>query len=225
MIDTNLIVIDGLPGSGKTTTAEWLTAQLQQHDIQLVYLSEYDTQHPLWWYQYWDGNNYLTPDFDNIPIGTFIQQSLSAWKGFVNLSHQLVLAESVFFQNAVAMFLMGGATSSQLMKYARTVQEIVQVLNPVLIYFRQNDIPNALQKICTIRGREFENELVENMESFPYLKQHNLKGLDSVAMLWNDIHKLTDDIFAESKIQKLAIDVSKEDWSDYRQRILDFLEL
>jgi deoxyadenosine/deoxycytidine kinase len=225
MIDTRLIVIDGLPGSGKTTTAEWLTTQIQQQNMKIWYLPEYDTAHPLWWYEYWDGNDYLTPDFDNISIENFLHTSLSKWRGFVDSADQLVLAESVFFQDAAAMFLMGGATPTRLMEYALDIQRIAQSLDPVLIYFRQNDVSNALQRICTIRGKEFEDELVTNMERFPYLKQRSLKGLDGVVALWQNIQKLTDAIFDEYKIRKLAIDVSDGNWLDYRQRIMRFLEL
>jgi len=208
MIDTKLIVLDGLPGSGKTTTAEWLTPQIKQQGIKTWYLSENDTAHPLWWYRYWDGKDYLTPDFDHIPIETFLDTSLSKWRGFVDSSNQLVIVESVFFQDAAAMFLMGGATPIQLIEYAHKVEQIAQTLNPVLIYFRQNDVPKALQKICAIRGKEFEDELVTNMESFPYLKQRKLKGLEGVATLWRDIHELADSIFEDYKIRKLAIDAS-----------------
>lgn len=225
MIDTRLIVLDGLPGSGKTTTAEWLTAQLQQQNIQTWHLVESDITHPLWWYQFWDGNDYLTPDFDTIAIETFLEASLSKWRGFVDSSNQLVITESVFFQDAIAMFLMGGATPTRLMEYAREVQQIAQALNPVLIYYRQSDVSSALQKICAIRGKEFEDELVTNMENFPHLKQRKLKGLDGVATLWQDIHKLTDSVFEEYNIRKLAIDASDGNWLDYRQRILKFLKL
>ena len=227
MIETKLIVLDGLPGSGKTTIAEWLTSQLQQQGTKIWYLPEYDTTHPLWWYSYWNGKEYLTPDFDNIPIETFLETSLSKWRGFVDsvqAADQQVIVESVFFQDAVAMFLMGGAAPVQLIEYAREVQRITHTLNPVLIYFRQNNVPYALQKICSIRGKEFEDELVSNMESFPYLKQRNLKRLEGVTALWQNIHELTDSIFDEYKIRKLALETSEENWLAYRQKILDFLQ-
>jgi len=228
MIDTKLIVIDGLSGSGKTTTAEWLTQQIQQQGIKIRYFSEYDTAHPLWWYEYWDGNDYVTLDYENMPIETFIATSLTKWETFtlaLDGSDQPVFAESVFFQDAVAMFLMGDAAPARLKEYARDIQRIIHGLNPVLIYFRQNNPSHALQRICAVRGREFENELVENMESFPFLKRQNLKGLAGVAALWQDVHELTDFIFDEYKIRKLAIETSAGNWPDYRQQILRFLSL
>jgi deoxyadenosine/deoxycytidine kinase len=226
--DTKLIVIDGLPGSGKTTTAEWLTGKFQREEMQIVFVSENDTKHPLWWYEYWNGDEYLTPDFDNIPIESFIETSLTKWRSFVDLiqqSEQKVCIESVFFQNAIGMFLMGGATPARLMEYALEVQLIAYPLNPVLIYFRQNNVASALQRICAIRGRDFESELLNNMESFPYLRQRNLKGMTGVTELWQDIQILADHIYSEYNFQKLTLETSKGEWLDYRQQILEFLDL
>lgn len=138
---------------------------------------------------------------------------------------QRYVAESVFFQNAVAMFLMGGGKRELLVEYAHDVQKITQNLDPILIHFRQNNTAAALRKICTLRGRDFEEELIHNMEQFPYLKQRQLKGLDGVAVLWQDIRALTDGLFDRFKIRKLALDTSEENWSSYHQQILDFLGL
>ncbi|HNB37308.1 MAG TPA: hypothetical protein PK414_13870 [Anaerolineales bacterium] len=227
-LDTKLIVIDGLPGSGKSTTAQWLILQLQQQGIHAKWLQEDDTFHPLWWYEYWDGTDYQPPDFDNIQIETFIETSLVKWKNFVtqvDASDQRTIAESVFFQNAVAMFLMGGAKPASLAEYAHEVQRITRELNPILIYFYQIDESIALQKICSLRGRDFEDELLHNMENFPYLRQRNLKGLDGVTVLWKETRKLTDKLFDEYTISKLAIENSLGNWPHYYRQIIDFLGL
>jgi hypothetical protein len=174
LLDSHLIVLDGLPGSAKTTTGQSLTSGLQGHGLNARWLPEAEVSHPLWWYQHWDGAEYQPPDFENIPIETFIQTSLRKWKDFVHLAHtnaQVHVAESLFFQNAVAMFLVGGAGPSMLVEYAQEVQEITPSLNPILIYFRQSDAATALRKICTLRGQAFEDELIHNMEQFPYLRQ------------------------------------------------------
>ena len=226
MLNTKLIVLDGLPGSGKTTTAKWLTSQLHQHGVETYWFQETDIAHPLWWYEFWNGTNYLPPDFDNTPVDRFIENSLAKWRDFVfkaEASEQVYIAESVFFQNAIAMFLMGGAESAQLIDYAHKVQQLAQGLNPALIYFYQNDISEAARKVCSLRGKEFTEELFNNMEQFPYLKQRKLKGLHGVTVLWREIRKLTDVLFAEYTIPKLGIENTTGDWSTYYEKVLGFL--
>jgi hypothetical protein len=225
---SRLIVLDGLPGSGKSTTGQWLTSQLQEHGLNTRWLPEADVSHPLWWYEHWNGTDYQLPDFENTPVEMFMQTSLGKWKDFTALTHtsgQQYVAESVFFQNSVAMFLMGGAKPVTLVEYAQDVQKITQSLEPILIYFRQNDVAVALRKICTQRGQDFEEELIHNMEQFPYLNQRKLKGLDGVTTLWRDICTMTDALFDEYTIRKLAIETSEGNWKSYCQRILEFLEL
>ena len=228
MLATQLIVLDGLPGSGKTTTAEWLNQELKERGIKTWYLPEYDTAHPLWWYDYWDGTDYHTPDFDHIPIESCISNSLSRWRDFSSSLLQttdriLVIAESVFFMNAVGMLLMGGADPARLLRYAREVRQIVRDLDPILIYFRQNDASTALHRICALRGLEFEQELLANMERFPYLKHRKLTGLKGVTVLWQDIQQLTDVLYLEYDFRKLALETSEGKWAEYRQHILQFL--
>jgi hypothetical protein len=227
LLDSHLIVLDGLPGSGKTTTGQWLTSLLQGHGLNVRWLPEAEVSHPLWWYQHWNGAEYQPPDFESTPIETFIQTSLRKWKDFVDralTNVQLHVAESLFFQNAVAMFLMGGARPAMLFEYAQDVQAIAQNLNPILIYFRHVDTATALRKICTLRGQTFEDELIHNMEQFPYLRQRGLKGLKGVTTLWSEICTITDTLYDKYTIHKLSIEISEGNWQMYHQQILDFLD-
>ena len=228
LLNSCLIVLDGLPGSGKSTTGEWLTAQLRGHGLNVCWLPETKESHPLWWYDHWNGKEYQTPDFENVPIEKYVQTSLSKWKVFTELmstSGQQYVAESVFFQNAVAMFLMGGGRPETLVEYAQEVQGITRSIDPVLIYFRQNDADAALRRICAVRGRAFEEELISNMERFPYLQKRELKGLDGVSRLWLNIATITDSLFEVYTLPKLAVDTSAGNWQSYRQQILEFLGL
>lgn len=226
--NSGLIMLDGLPGTGKSMTGQWLAAHLQQRGIHAHWLPEAHVPHPLWWYDYWNGKEYLVPDFDRTPIETYFQTSLKRWKEFTSspeLSEQLVVAESFFFQNTSAMFLMGGAHPNRLLEYAREVQQVTYPLQPSLIYLSHADSAAALRRICELRGLEFQDELIRNMESFPYLKHGDLKGLEGVSVLWQDIQTLTDSLFEEFPHPKLDIETSDGNWPAYRQLILEFLGL
>jgi hypothetical protein len=225
---TNLIVFDGLPGSGKSTNAHWLTHHLQKQGVNAVFVPESEIPHPLWWYEVWDGREFRTPDFDHVPIETFIQNSIKKWKDFATgivHTNQLYIVESFFFQNTVGMFLMGGAKPARVKEYAHEIQKITSRLNPHLIYFRQDDLAAALDRICAIRGKEFEDELTHNMEGFPYLRERHLKGLDGIATLWQAIQSITDALYEEYPVQKVVIETSQRDWQMYRQKILSLVRL
>jgi adenylate kinase family enzyme len=62
MFDTKLIILDGLPGSGKSTTAQWLELQLQRNGFDAQWYWEGDVPHPQWWYENWTGAEYAPPD-------------------------------------------------------------------------------------------------------------------------------------------------------------------
>lgn len=193
--------------------------------MKAIFLSESHKAHPLWWYEIWDGREYKTPDFEHFPIQAFMQTSIDKWKEFTTQADERIFViESFFFQNTVGMFLMGGAEPARLKEYAIEVQQITRRMNPILIYFHQDDPAAALRRICSIRGKEFETELIENMESFPFLSRRKIHGLDGVAILWENIQAITDAIFEESTIRKLAIETSGGNWQSYQRQILDFLD-
>jgi thymidylate kinase len=47
MIDTKLILVDGIPGAGKSTTAQFIARQLEKNGIKTKIYNETDNNHPL----------------------------------------------------------------------------------------------------------------------------------------------------------------------------------
>jgi thymidylate kinase len=47
MINTKLILVDGLPGSGKSTIAHFLARQMELNDIKVKWIYETIDDHPL----------------------------------------------------------------------------------------------------------------------------------------------------------------------------------
>lgn len=47
MLNSKLILIDGITGSGKSTTTQFLASQLKENDIKVKWYHETQTIHPL----------------------------------------------------------------------------------------------------------------------------------------------------------------------------------
>jgi hypothetical protein len=225
---TNLILADGLSGAGKSTMCQWLELQLRWNTINARWLFEADLPHPLHWWDYWSGATYRPPDLEHRTPAQFIEASIAKWSAFaaaISGTDQVWVVESALFLLGIGMLLQADAQPEQLLAYGRQVHDIIQGLNPILLYYRQNDVAAHVRKICTIRGTELEHELIANMQRTPYFKHRGLTGLDGVARLWSETQQITDALFPAYTIRKLALETSGGDWETYRRQIMDMVSL
>jgi hypothetical protein len=227
-LKTQLIIADGLSGSGKSTFCQWLDLQLRANKQQAHWIFEADVPHPLHWWNYWDGNTYRAPDFDQSTPAQFITTSVAKWKDFaaaIRASDTVYIVESSFFLLGIGMLLQADATPEELIEYGRQVQAIVQDLDPFLIYFRQRDVAVHVRKICDIRGKELEDDLTTNMERTPYFRRRDLRGIEGIVRLWSETQQITDALVPEYSIRKLTLETSGGDWEAYRQQVRSALSL
>ena len=122
MLDTRVIFVDGLPGSGKSTTAEYVAGALEQRGIPCRLLRERETDHPL------NVGGDLHPSgsttgarmFAAYTVRSFIEESLARWSAFVAEamgSERVSVLDSYPFQNSVRVLSQMDADLSTLAAY------------------------------------------------------------------------------------------------------------
>jgi hypothetical protein len=228
MLDTKLILIDGLPGAGKSTACQWLERQLRRNRLPARWIFEFELGHPLLWWDFWDGARYQMPDFERFSPAEMIEACLEKWQNFTATARgaaEIQVVEGALFCLPVWFHLQGDATPAQLLDYGRRVHDIIKEAKPILIYLRQDDVAGHLRRVCQIRGQAYEAELTANMERTRYLRHRGLKGLAGTTQLWQETARISDSLFAGYSIRKLAIETSGGDWAGYQQIMLDWLSL
>jgi hypothetical protein len=217
-----LIVVDGLSGSGKTTTCRWLEQQFQQRHISTSAFYEADVPHPLHWWHYWDGVRHHGPDFEHVLPADYMNASVERWKDFavaIQGSGDIVIVEGVLYCLAIGFFVQGDTPAQQLFTYNQRVENVIRPLAPLLIYLRQDTLETHARSVWASRGAAITHELIVNMERTPYLRRRDLRGFDGVIRLWQETQRLMDALFAQQTIRKLAIEVTRGDWTSYYQQI------
>jgi thymidylate kinase len=228
--DTRLILIDGLPGSGKSTTAEWLAARLHETGRDVTHLPEFGPGHPL------NVGGELHPAgamtgealFTQYTVESYAAESLERWCRYVAAHEEretVTVADSYPFQNSVRVLMQMGVETARLRAYFHSVEDVIAPLRPVVLYFRQSDPPCAIRTITAQRGPEWTEHLVATALRSPAAQARGLTGIEGVEALIREYSALMDTLGAESRFPRLVMEDCRGRWPECYAEILAFLDV
>ncbi len=228
MRDTRFIFVEGIMGSGKSTTAWFLTELLQQHSIAVRFLLEGPTvdepEHPLRLATALPHPNAVWLD---VTIEEYMALSLRKWRAFAQEARQsatVTVCDGLLFHGNMTDLMLMNASPERLRAYVAQIIETISDLNPVVIYFSHPDIARVLRRICDARGSKWETYQINWKVLSPYGREHSLQGFDGLVQLYQSYCAICEDIFAQLALLKLAIR-NEGDWAKYYEEILSFLQL
>jgi hypothetical protein len=225
MIATKLILIDGLVGAGKSTTAQRLWLHLERQGHAARWLFEDDTEHPLWR----PGEQIGMVEAGSLDPSYLNDTVLPRWRGFAAICAENRVVNVLECALTLAAFLSTmNVPFRTIAEHVLAVEQIIGELNPVLIYLHQGDVPQSLRAVCDGRSSDrfdYETAMIEQASDTPYGKDNEVKdfaGLVKFYSLWSEtIEKL----FNVVRIPKLAIETSAGDWKSCERQLTDFLGL
>ena len=215
---TQLILIDGLPGSGKSTSAQFIALQCKQNALPARWFFELEHEHPIHAFHAWSRKG---PE-------EFIATTLRNWQRFTaekQNSHFINIFESTIFQSTLRLLLQSDLPSEQIVDYAQQVEKIIAVLQPILIYFEHTDVAAVLRSICQKRKSTWEQYITEVIAKSEYGKRRKLQGFDGLVRFFQEYQELTLSLCEKYQGRKLVIQDAQHDWKKSRLRICDFLGL
>jgi deoxyadenosine/deoxycytidine kinase len=219
------IFIEGIIGSGKSTTARFLTDYLNQQQIAAQFVPEGGRNHPL------RVAGSLPHPFQiwcDLTVDQFISHSLDKWQAFVQAAqpadHLTVFDGQLFHGNMTDLLLLN-ATASQLHAYVSLIIDVLRELRPVLIYLYQADIAATLRRICDTRGSDWEAYQINWKLPSPYGLQRGLTGFTGLVSFYRDYRAISDAIVVSLPIPTVKIDTADGQWETYYRDILTFLEV
>jgi hypothetical protein len=221
---SRLIFVEGIMGSGKSTTARWLARLFRRTGISAQPVPE-ARPHPTnvfrtlpHWKQPW-----LDLTAEELMIRSYANWQALVTR-FLSDPRIFVFDGQLFHGDFTCLFLMN-CPPQRLQQYVHTVLQMAQPLHPMLIYCYQADVDQALDRIGAERGQGWVESQVAWKVASPYGEQRGLVGIEGWKQLYQDYRKLTDMCFQTLAIPKIAIETSAGEWSSYQTRICTFLDL
>lgn len=214
-IRPQLVIVEGIMGSGKTTTVLRTTDRLSALGIPVIGITEGVSPHPI---RYdWDCS------WSQVRASDLASAQLSKWQSYVAGSaaagHVLLVDGQLFHGNLTAMFLLE-ADLTLMTEYCSKLGAVIAPLNPYLVYFLQNDVEAAIRAISAERGHTWVDYQTSWKLSSPYAVRRSLTGLDGLIELYRAYRATTDQLFDSLELPKLSIENSLREWSKY-DRLID----
>ena len=223
MARPQILFIDGLPGSGKSTTAMQVGCRFPRS---LVYL-ESAADHPL----LVGSPDAMGAAFSKIhevySVESFSTAALDRLDSFlktVDVS-ALHVFESHPIQSTVRVLLQLDASQSMIERFWQNLQDRLVSTESRLIYLRENDPRQALSEIFQKRGSAWERYVIEAFGHFPWMKSRGLSGISGVSQLFVEYSAVIDRLVAGWRFPSLALPARPASYEQRSETIMRWLAL
>jgi hypothetical protein len=225
-----VIFIEGLPGSGKSSTARYLAAQLVRAGVAARRYLEVEPDHPLnvAGELHPAGNTLGTALFERYTGEAYVAESLERWRRFVAHAtdeEATSVVESYPYQNAVRVLLQMDVSTDRTKQYVAEVEELVEPLTPVLIYLDRTDSRLAIEATSQQRGEAWTSYAIQLITDCPYAQRRGLVGESGAMAVVAAYETLVRELLASSRLPRLTLTDCTGRWPACYQQMADFLGL
>ena len=208
MAASRLILVEGMIGSGKTTTAGRLGDWLSGRGEDVRAFDEGAADHPV--------RTRRVDELLAVPApGDPGAYSASQWRRLADRCRrreQTVILESIFLQNSVMPAFVDGAPAAAVNQICAEIQRQAAPAEPFLVYLRPTDIAAAIARTHRTRGEPWSSRNLAFVEDSPWARHRNLRGLDAVVQLYQAWEPVVSQLYDGYPFPKLTVPDPHHDW-------------
>lgn len=197
------VFIEGLPGSGKTTTARNLESQLNNSAQAVKMFLEPDDINP---FRLYDGTTQeVQPSF-------FIEEIPRQWRNFISqnsFKDGYLILEAMTIQQQVN-YLLWMNKKEEITPLVLKLFDLSKDLNPSLVYLYHRDAVASFQSTMLIRGQNWVEQKVKPIVNSPFAEGKNKDYLALMNSFIFEIQEITDSLFELYPYKKLKLDISSQ---------------
>jgi hypothetical protein len=219
-----LILIEGMIGAGKTTTAKWLEDWLSRRGEDARAYCEVAADHPVRTRAVDELRAAAREDGPLADAGTgepgvYAVSQWHALAGRCARGRQTVILESTFLQNSVMPAFIDGAPADTVTALFAMIVRQVTPAEPFLVYLRPTDIAAAITRTHHTRGQPWSGRNLAFVDNCPWARLRDLRGLGAVSALYQAWEAVVNLLYDQYPFGKLMLTDPQHDWPAALARI------
>jgi predicted kinase len=188
-----LILVEGMIGSGKTTTAERVADWLSRRGEDVRAYHEVAADHPIRT-EAMDRVRAAIPQPPQAPGAAGAEGDARAaggpdvyavdqWRRLAERclrDRRTVILDGSFLQNSVMPAFIDGAPEGTVNEIFTSIQRQAAPARPLLVYLRPTDIASAITRTHRTRGEPWSSRNLTFVENSPWARRRGVRGQDAV---------------------------------------------
>lgn len=219
-MNSKLIIVDGHSSVGKSSISKLVFKQISLN-MDAYWLHEECENHPIRQNEFSFGALDTVEGMELNRLGML--KKWAAFRDSINKSGKVCVTEGCLLHAYDRYFIHSLWNDSEIVKYNSQVIEVINELNPVIVFLHRPDLRKSLEKAFIARGQWWRDLMLRRDDLHVYFKDHVYVNEDSMFAAVAFEQRKMIEIFDQLRCQKIKIDTSAEQWEQYVHEISSLL--
>jgi thymidylate kinase len=231
MRQTRLILIEGIPGSGKSTTARNLCAAIQQSGIGCQYFHEWASNHPI---SIGPLSQLATVIASSQEREAHVAHQWAAFVTRMRPQHTVTIIEARFWQTTLQFMYLAGHPAEAVVTSQQRVMSMLSPLQPVFILLAPTAVRQALVRTIHTKSTQrngmdeevtWEQMVCTAVASQFWAKERGLTGREALYQFAEAWSSLAERLYQDIPFPKISVENPHTNWEVTMGHIRTFVGL